>query len=245
MYAALSQCPLFTTSLLSLFLLPFTQSPFLPLYHLFISLSLCFLFQAYKLARGKVWPLISLLCFFSAFVSAFLVRAQPPICINILIIIIVDSDVFLKLLTYLYWFCTFSYYPIYLITNCDMDWSFPDLLLSFVPQLKMLLICLASMYLLCWIMQKEITEQGWSNKLSITIFSVKWIWMLKRITVLHSQSIFKLRNTKRLFLWEQKCLLHKKWVITGHLNSHTFTYIQLHVLSFLYWFYNVHAPTFS
>ena len=29
--------------------------------------------QAYKLARGKVWPLISLLCIFSAVVSAFLV----------------------------------------------------------------------------------------------------------------------------------------------------------------------------
>ena len=30
--------------------------------------------QAYKLARGRVWPLISILCIFSAFVSAFLVR---------------------------------------------------------------------------------------------------------------------------------------------------------------------------
>jgi len=30
--------------------------------------------KAYKLAHGKVWPLISLLCLFSAVVSAFLVR---------------------------------------------------------------------------------------------------------------------------------------------------------------------------
>ncbi len=29
--------------------------------------------KAYKLARGKVWPLITLLCFFAAIVSAFLV----------------------------------------------------------------------------------------------------------------------------------------------------------------------------
>ena len=29
--------------------------------------------KAYKLARGKVWPLITLLCLFSAVVSAFLV----------------------------------------------------------------------------------------------------------------------------------------------------------------------------
>ena len=28
--------------------------------------------QAYKLAKGKVWPLITLLCAFSAIVSAFL-----------------------------------------------------------------------------------------------------------------------------------------------------------------------------
>lgn len=30
--------------------------------------------KAYKIARGKVWPLITLLCLFSAVVSAFLVR---------------------------------------------------------------------------------------------------------------------------------------------------------------------------
>ena len=30
------------------------------------------LLQAYKLAKGKVWPLITLLCAFSAIVSAFL-----------------------------------------------------------------------------------------------------------------------------------------------------------------------------
>ncbi len=29
--------------------------------------------KAYKLARGKIWPLISLLCLFAAVVSAFLV----------------------------------------------------------------------------------------------------------------------------------------------------------------------------
>jgi Na+/H+ antiporter NhaD/arsenite permease-like protein len=29
--------------------------------------------KAYKLARGKIWPLITLLCLFSAVVSAFLV----------------------------------------------------------------------------------------------------------------------------------------------------------------------------
>ena len=33
--------------------------------------------KAYKLAHGKVWPLISLLCLFSAVVSAFLVRGYP------------------------------------------------------------------------------------------------------------------------------------------------------------------------
>lgn len=35
-------------------------------------LSLVYTLQAYKLAKGQVWPLITLLCVFSAVVSAFL-----------------------------------------------------------------------------------------------------------------------------------------------------------------------------
>lgn len=37
--------------------------------------------KAYKIARGKVWPLITLLCFFAAIVSAFLVsRGELVVC---------------------------------------------------------------------------------------------------------------------------------------------------------------------
>lgn len=37
--------------------------------------------KAYKLARGKIWPLITLLCLFSAIVSAFLVSDMQIIII--------------------------------------------------------------------------------------------------------------------------------------------------------------------
>ena len=35
--------------------------------------------QAYKLAKGQVWSLVTLLCFFSAIVSAFLVSTYTGI----------------------------------------------------------------------------------------------------------------------------------------------------------------------
>ena len=44
--------------------------------------------QAYKLAKGQVWSLVTLLCFFSAIVSAFLVSAQ--LCTPVLHVLVCD-----------------------------------------------------------------------------------------------------------------------------------------------------------